>query len=61
MGKAQSKRSVDITTENKDGAVADGDAGKVGKIEDVEKPQLNGDVKDAEASVSIQSLRSFSA
>lgn len=45
MGKAQSKRSVDITTENKDGvAVADGEAGKVGKIEEVDqKPQLNGD------------------
>lgn len=56
MGKAQSKRSVDITTENKDGGIADGEAGKVGKIEDVEKPQLNGDVKDAEASVSIESL-----
>lgn len=51
MGKAQSKRSVDITTENKDGAV-DTEAGKVGKIEDVEKPQLNGDVKEAETSVS---------
>lgn len=54
MGKAQSKRSVDITTENKDGVAVDTEAGKVGKIEDVEKPQLNGDVKDAEASVSMQ-------
>lgn len=54
MGKAQSKRSVDITTENKDGVAVDTEAGKVGKIEDIEKPQLNGDVKDAEASVSMQ-------
>lgn len=56
MGKAQSKRSVDITTENKDGvAVADGEAGKVGKIEEVDqKPQLNGDANKeaAESGVS---------
>lgn len=52
MGKAQSKRSVDITTENKDGAaVAEGEAGKVGKIEEIDqKPQLNGDAnKEAAA------------
>lgn len=45
MGKAQSKRSVDITTETKDGTVEEG-SGKMGKIEDVDqlKPQkLNGD------------------
>ncbi|XP_055295004.1 A-kinase anchor protein 200 [Sitodiplosis mosellana] len=52
MGKAQSKRSVDITTENKEGvAIADGEAGKVGKIEEVDqKPQLNGEAnKDADS------------
>lgn len=57
MGKAQSKRSVDITTETKEGvAIAEGESGKVGKIEDVdqEKPQLNGDTnKDADPGVSI--------
>lgn len=60
MGKAQSKRSVDITTENKEGAAAEADSGKVAKIEDVEKPQLNGEanVKD-EASVSIKKLENF--
>lgn len=44
MGKAQSKRSVDITTESKDGVVEEG-TGKMGKIEDVDqlKPQMNGD------------------
>lgn len=55
MGKAQSKRSVDITTENKEGvAVAEGEAGKVGKIEEVDqKPQLNGEAnKDADSGVS---------
>lgn len=55
MGKAQSKRSVDITTENKEGvAVAEGESGKVGKIEDVDqKPQLNGEAnKDADSGVS---------
>lgn len=60
MGKAQSKRSVDITTENKDGAATvDTEAGKVGKIEDGEKPQLNGDVKDAETSVSKSPINSI--
>ncbi|XP_031617541.1 A-kinase anchor protein 200 isoform X2 [Contarinia nasturtii] len=52
MGKAQSKRSVDITTENKEGvALAEGESGKVGKIEDVDqKPQLNGEAnKDADS------------
>lgn len=57
MGKAQSKRSVDITTEvNKDGTAVDEGTGKMGKIEDVDqlKPQLNGDTnhKDAEVTVS---------
>lgn len=56
MGKAQSKRSVDITTETKEGvAPAEGESGKVGKIEDVDqaKPQLNGDTnKDADSGVS---------
>lgn len=55
MGKAQSKRSVDITTENKEGvAVAEGEAGKVGKIEEIDqKPQLNGEAnKDADSGVS---------
>lgn len=44
MGKTQSKRSVDITTESKDGVVDEG-TGKMGKIEDVDqlKPQMNGD------------------
>lgn len=59
MGKAQSKRSVDITTETKEGAVVEGDSGKVGKIEDADqaKPQLNGGAnKDAEAGVSLNSL-----
>lgn len=56
MGKAQSKRSVDITTEVKDGNAVDEGTGKMGKIEDVDqlKPQLNGDTnhKDAETTVS---------
>lgn len=55
MGKAQSKRSVDITTENKEGvAGAEGESGKVGKIEEIDqKPQLNGDAnKEAESGVS---------
>lgn len=55
MGKAQSKRSVDITTENKEGVAApEGESGKVGKIEDVDqKPQLNGEAtKEAESGVS---------
>lgn len=55
MGKAQSKRSVDITTETKEGvAVAEGEAGKVGKIEEIDqKPQLNGEAnKDADSGVS---------
>lgn len=55
MGKAQSKRSVDITTENKEGVAApEGESGKVGKIEDVDqKPQLNGEAtKEPESGVS---------
>lgn len=55
MGKAQSKRSVDITTENKEGVAAiEGEAGKVGKIEEADqKPQLNGDAnKEADSGVS---------
>lgn len=55
MGKAQSKRSVDITTENKEGvAGAEGESGKVGKIEEVDqKPQSNGDAnKETESGVS---------
>ncbi|XP_055385983.1 A-kinase anchor protein 200 [Condylostylus longicornis] len=45
MGKAQSKRSVDITTDpKKDGTVDEG-TGEMKKIEDVDqlKPQVNGD------------------
>lgn len=58
MGKAQSKRSVDITTENKDGvAVAEGEAGKVGKIEEVDqKPQLNGDANKEAAAAADSSV-----
>lgn len=55
MGKAQSKRSVDITTENKEGVAApEGESGKVGKIEDADqKPQLNGEAtKEPESGVS---------
>ncbi|XP_055643355.1 A-kinase anchor protein 200-like isoform X2 [Toxorhynchites rutilus septentrionalis] len=50
MGKAQSKRSVDITTDPaKDGVVTEG-AGKLEKIEDVDqlKPQVNGDAQHTE-------------
>lgn len=60
MGKAQSKRSVDITTETKEGVVpAEGESGKVGKIEDVDqaKPQLNGGTnKDADSGVSTSHI-----
>lgn len=61
MGKAQSKRSVDITTENKDGvAVAEGEAGKVGKIEEVDqKPQLNGDANKEAADSGVSYIVSF--
>lgn len=55
MGKAQSKRSVDITTESKDGVVEEG-TGKMGKIEDVDqlKPQMNGDThNETETTVSF--------
>lgn len=57
MGKAQSKRSVDITTEvAKDGKVEEG-SGKMGKIEEVDslKPQLNGtEHNENEISVSLK-------
>lgn len=54
MGKAQSKRSVDITTEvSKEGVAGEEGAGKVEKIEDVEKPQSNGDANHKEAEVSL--------
>lgn len=62
MGKAQSKRSVDITTETtKDGKViVEEGTGKMGKIEDVDqlKPQVNGDThhNDAEITVSLSFL-----
>lgn len=55
MGKAQSKRSVDITTEvNKEGNVDEG-TGTLGKIEDADqlKPQLNGDANHKDGDVSI--------
>lgn len=49
MGKAQSKRSVDITTETK-GTVEEG-TGKLGKLEDVDEiKKLNGDTNHSEAS-----------
>ncbi|KAL9705743.1 hypothetical protein quinque_009261 [Culex quinquefasciatus] len=50
MGKAQSKRSVDITTDPaKDGVVTEG-TGKLEKIEDVDqlKSQANGDAQHNE-------------
>lgn len=50
MGKAQSKRSVDITTDPaKDGVVTEG-TGKLEKIEDVDqlKSQVNGDAQHNE-------------
>lgn len=53
MGKAQSKRSVDITTEpTKD--IQEG-SGKVEKIEDVDqlKAQVNGDAVHIEAEVTV--------
>lgn len=54
MGKAQSKRSVDITQEGKEGVVVEGESGKVAKIDDVDqlKPQLNGDTNHTESAVS---------
>lgn len=42
MGKAQSKRSVDITTDNKKG-VEEEITEKLEKIEDVDKKDINGD------------------
>lgn len=65
MGKAQSKRSVDITTETtKDGKViVEEGTGKMGKIEDVDqlKPQVNGDThhNDAEITVSFFFFNNF--
>lgn len=62
MGKAQSKRSVDITTENKEGVAAlEGESGKVGKIEDADqKPQLNGEAtKEPESGVSLNCHTAF--
>lgn len=56
MGKAQSKRSVDITTEvKKEGNAVDEGTGTLGKIEDVDqlKPQLNGDANHKDGDVSI--------
>lgn len=56
MGKAQSKRSVDITQE-KEGVVVEGESGKVAKIDDIDqlKPQLNGDTnhKEPDSAVSL--------
>lgn len=56
MGKAQSKRSVDITTETKDDVIEEG-TGKMGKIEDIDqlKPQINGNTQhnDTEINVSL--------
>lgn len=57
MGKAQSKRSVDITTEvNKEGNAVDEGTGTLGKIEDVDqlKPQLNGDANHKDGDVSTK-------
>lgn len=53
MGKAQSKRSVDITTEVKKDDVPEEGTGKMGKIEDVDqlKPQVNGDTHHNENEV----------
>lgn len=63
MGKAQSKRSVDITTEvGKDEAAIEEGANKIGKIDDVDqlKPQLNGDANHKDAvEVSANSYSSY--
>lgn len=60
MGKAQSKRSVDITTE----VVAEEGTGRVEKIEDVDqlKPSVNGDTQHNDSdNVSIfKNLKVFS-
>lgn len=63
MGKAQSKRSVDITTDPaKDGVVTEG-TGKLEKIEDVDqlKSQVNGDAQhnEGESVSSVCLLSSF--
>jgi hypothetical protein len=58
MGKAQSKRSVDITTaetvKDNANAVAEG-AGELKKIEDVDqlKPTLNGDTHTTNEDVTV--------
>lgn len=54
MGKAQSKRSVDITTEVKEGNAEEG-TGKMGKIEEGEqvKPQANGDATHKEEGAEV--------
>ena len=59
MGKAQSKRSVDITTEVKDANAVDDGTGKVGKIEEIDqlKPQLNGDANHKDAEVTVSTSR----
>lgn len=55
MGKVQSKRSMDITTEQSKDAVQEG-SGKVGKIEEVDQPiKLNGDTNH-ETVVSVKFL-----
>lgn len=61
MGKAQSKRSLEVTTESKDGVVEEG-TGKIGKIEDVDqlKPQMNGDThNETENTVSFLEQKMF--
>lgn len=58
MGKAQSKRSVDITTDPaKDGGITEG-TGKLEKIEDVDqlKSQANGDAQHNEGDSVSQSI-----
>ena len=64
MGKTQSKRSVDITTDPK--KVGDGEVtGKLEKIEDIDqKKELNGDAGsheklDAEVSISKSNLKTL--
>ncbi|KXJ84051.1 hypothetical protein RP20_CCG021656 [Aedes albopictus] len=59
MGKAQSKRSVDITTDPaKDSVVTEG-TGKLEKIEDVDqlKSQANGDAQHNEGESSPERAR----
>lgn len=66
MGKAQSKRSVDITTEaNKEGNASNETAGKVEKIEDADQlkaNQVNGDASQpATEVIYIFMIRKMSA